>query len=83
VAVTTSTAAEGPNYVLDVERVRLLAGARPDLADRIVHVAIVEGDSAGYDIRSYELDGTPMLTRASGSVPEPEAVRSAEALARV
>ena len=33
----------------------------PDLAERVVHVAVVEGDAAGYDIRSYEHDGTPRL----------------------
>ena len=32
-----------------------------DLAERVVHVAVVEGDAAGYDIRSYELDGTARL----------------------
>jgi hypothetical protein len=44
-----------------MERQSLIAGGRPDLAERVVHVAAVEGDAAGYDIRSYELDGTLRL----------------------
>ena len=31
---------------------------RSDLAEKVVHVSIVEGDSAGYDIRSFTSDGT-------------------------
>jgi hypothetical protein len=44
-----------------MERQRLIAVSRHDLAERIVHVAVVEGDAAGYDVRSYEHDGTPRL----------------------
>lgn len=51
----------GEKLVLDMELQRLIAEGRPDLAARVVHVALVEGDAAGYDIRSYELDGTPRL----------------------
>jgi hypothetical protein len=46
---------------LDMERQRLIATGRPDLAERVVHVAVVEGDAAGYHIGSYEHDGTPRL----------------------
>ena len=48
----------GEELVLEMERQKLVAGGRHELAERIVHVALVEGDGAGYDIRSYELDGT-------------------------
>ena len=51
----------GERLVLGLERQRLIADGRPDLAERVVHVAVVEGDAAGYDIRSYEHDGTPRL----------------------
>jgi hypothetical protein len=44
-----------------MERDRLIAAKRRDLAEQISHVAVVEGDSAGYDIRSYENDGTLRL----------------------
>ena len=49
----------GEKLVLLIERQRLSAGGRADLADQVVHVAVVEGDAAGHDIRSYELDETP------------------------
>jgi hypothetical protein len=39
------------------ERVALRAVGRNDLAEMVVHVAKVEGDGAGYDIRSYTLGG--------------------------
>ena len=39
------------------ERNRLVAAGRAELAEQIIHVALVEGDSAGYDIRSFEIDG--------------------------
>lgn len=48
----------GELLVLTAEANRLRASGRPDLADKIVHVAAVEGDSAGYDIRSYNTDGS-------------------------
>lgn len=50
--------AAGENLVLDYERERLIRAGRNDLADKIIHVAIIEGDSAGYDIRSFNIDGT-------------------------
>jgi hypothetical protein len=43
--------------VLTHERDRLRDGGRDDLASQIVHVSAIEGDAAGYDIRSFELDG--------------------------
>ena len=38
-------------------RVLIDAGYQ-DLADKVVHVAVVEGDGAGYDVRSYHTDGS-------------------------
>ena len=49
----------GELLVLEVERAHLRAAGRPDLAAKIVHVADVEGDAAGYDIRSFAADGQP------------------------
>lgn len=49
----------GEHLVLKSERETLRRAGRPDLAEAICHVAVVEGDSAGYDIRSFNLDGTP------------------------
>jgi hypothetical protein len=47
----------GERLVLLHERKQLIAAGRSDLADKIVHVAVVEGDSAGYDVRSFNADG--------------------------
>jgi len=48
----------GELAVPQYEKNRLMKAGRKDLADMIVLVANTEGDSAGYDIRSYEEDGT-------------------------
>jgi len=48
----------GETLVLQYERQRLIAAGRQDLADKIIHVAVVEGDTAGYDIRSRNENGT-------------------------
>ncbi len=42
-----------------MECARLRDCGREDLASLVTHVAVVEGDGAGYDIRSYHEDGTP------------------------
>lgn len=47
----------GEESVLGAERRWLIAAGRLDLAERIVHVAKVEGDGAGYDIKSFTPDG--------------------------
>ena len=31
---------------------------RPDLAEKVIHVSQIEGDGAGYDIKSFHEDGT-------------------------
>jgi Domain of unknown function (DUF3883)/Domain of unknown function (DUF3427) len=49
----------GERLVLRHEAEILMSAGRPDLAERIVHVALIEGDSAGYDIKSFEADGSP------------------------
>lgn len=51
----------GEEYVLDYERFQLRAQNRSDLADRIVWTSRDEGDGAGYDIASFQPDGTPRL----------------------
>lgn len=43
------------------ERACLLQVGRKDLAERIEWTSEVCGDGAGYDIRSYEADGTERL----------------------
>ena len=43
----------GELLVLDFEREMLMNAGRPDLAKVVTHVSVIEGDSAGYDIRSF------------------------------
>lgn len=49
---------KGEQLVMGHEKARLAQAGRLDLAEKIVHVSQVEGDSAGYDIRSYEANGS-------------------------
>ena len=48
----------GEELVFRYERQNLISLNRQDLADKVVHVAKVEGDGAGYDIKSYNVDGS-------------------------
>lgn len=50
--------------VVGSERQQLLKAGRLDLADRIVHVAAIEGDGAGYVIRSFTTDGEDKFIEA-------------------
>ena len=47
----------GEKLVLAAEIDRLKASGFHDLAERVTHVSVSEGDSAGYDVRSFEEDG--------------------------
>ena len=49
---------KGELLVIAHEKKQLIESGRKDLAEKIIHVSQVEGDSAGYDIRSFESDGT-------------------------
>ncbi len=49
----------GELLVLEHERKRLEAAGQFDLASKVLHIADIEGDGAGYDVRSFELDGRP------------------------
>lgn len=51
----------GEERVLAHERANLLAAGRTDLADRIRWVSHVDGDGAGYDIQSFDIDGSSRL----------------------
>ncbi|SFT78242.1 protein of unknown function [Pseudovibrio denitrificans] len=52
---------QGEAYVFQLEKQRLEAAERPDLAEKVRWVSQEEGDGLGYDIRSYELDGSERL----------------------
>lgn len=47
----------GEIYVLEAERNKLIKNGLKKLADKIEHISVTKGDGAGYDIRSYSLDG--------------------------
>jgi Domain of unknown function (DUF3883) len=51
----------GEERVLAHERASLLAAGRTDLAERIRWVSHLDGDGAGYDIHSFDADGSSRL----------------------
>jgi hypothetical protein len=44
---------KGELLVVEHEKKSLIENGRPDLAERVRHVSAIEGDGAGYDIRSF------------------------------
>lgn len=51
----------GEEFVINVERRRLAAGDRGDLARKVRWVAMEDGDGAGYDVLSFDLGGKERL----------------------
>jgi hypothetical protein len=51
----------GEELVLEHERIRLVSAGRDDLAEKIEWTSEVRGDGAGYDIRSFNHDGSERL----------------------
>lgn len=51
----------GEELILEHERFTLRLQGREDLAERIIWTSRDQGDGAGYDIASFEPDGTPRL----------------------
>jgi thioredoxin reductase len=56
------------NLLKDVAHHRV----RPDLANQVQHTSVIEGDGAGYDIRSFALDGTPKYIEVKTTKDGPE-----------
>jgi len=50
----------GEKWVLEFERKRLRRAGRMDLAKRVRWIANKDGDGAGYDIASFNVDGRPL-----------------------
>ncbi|MEY7998655.1 DUF3578 domain-containing protein [Clostridium sp. Mt-5] len=48
----------GELMVIKYEKEKLIVNGREDLSEQIKHVAKENGDGAGYDILSFEIDGT-------------------------
>jgi hypothetical protein len=49
----------GEEFMTEFERRRLFNAGRADLSKNVDHVAASQGDGLGYDISSFELDGSP------------------------
>ena len=48
----------GEELVLNYEKESLISLGKEDLAEKIIHTSQVEGDGAGYDIKSFNEDGS-------------------------
>ena len=48
----------GELMAIEFEKQRLIGEGRADLAESIRHISVVEGDGAGYDILSFDANGT-------------------------
>jgi hypothetical protein len=64
----------GEELVIDTERKNLIKHDRKDLAEKIIHVSVIEGDGAGYDIKSFTPEGEikyieVKTTKGSGTAP--------------
>jgi hypothetical protein len=57
-AVNRSLGAAGEDFALRFERWRLAANGQDQLAERVEHVSQTRGDGLGFDILSFNLDGT-------------------------
>lgn len=51
----------GELLVFEYEKRRLNAAGKPVLAERVEHISVEKGDGAGYDIRSFNDDGSDRL----------------------
>lgn len=51
----------GERFVVDFERARLAHSGRERLAERVEHVSVALGDGLGFDVRSFEPDGSDRL----------------------
>lgn len=51
----------GEAFVLDVEKRQLTEADRPDLAEKVRWTAAEDGDGAGYDVLSFNVEGQPRL----------------------
>ena len=47
----------GETSVLEKEKQHLITLGRSDLAEKVIHISKIEGDGAGYDIKSFDQNG--------------------------
>jgi hypothetical protein len=48
----------GETFVMELERKRLISAGRPDLAEKVSWTSDIAGDGLGYDIDSFDPDGS-------------------------
>lgn len=60
-AANRTLGVSGELVALERERARLRATGHGDLADQVEHVSATRGDGLGYDIASFDKDGSPRL----------------------
>lgn len=60
-ARNTSLGLAGEQFVVNFEQARLISLGKDRLADKVEHIPSTRGDGAGFDIKSYETDGTDRL----------------------
>jgi hypothetical protein len=71
----------GESFVVDLERARLNAAGRSDLADRVAWTAKDVGDGMGYDVGSFDLDEKQIYIEVKttcGAIDTPFFVTKAE-----
>lgn len=51
---------QGELFVFQLLKKELVQAKKPELAEKMIHVSIVEGDSAGFDILTFDLKGNPI-----------------------
>jgi len=51
---------DGEKFIVDHEKVRLKVAGRSDLAEKVEHVSQTKGDGLGYDVLSFNEDGSEM-----------------------
>lgn len=62
----------GELLVLRYEKENLNKAGRPDLAEKVHHISVVEGDGAGYDIQSFLPDGKVKYIEVKTTAGGPE-----------
>lgn len=60
-AANRSLGLAGESFVLEFEKQRLASEGREDLARKIEHVSVTQGDGLGFDVRSYSADGSDRM----------------------
>ncbi|QQE11521.1 DUF3427 domain-containing protein [Planctomycetota bacterium] len=64
---------QGEKLVLEYERDRLTKAGQPELAQKITHTSMLEGDGTGFDIHSYKENGDPLYIEVKTTKGGPHA----------